>query len=85
MRWMTQYVSNGSLSFQSNFPWIIYLAYLHIMADVTQSKWKSRDNASLALLFDFIENKHDQQKSVENICAHLLSLLDTLFESNVSL
>ena len=46
---------------------------------------KEVDNASLSLFFDFIENKDDQQKSVENICAHLLSLLDTLFESNVSL
>ena len=47
--------------------------------------WKGMDSASWASLFSFIGDEHDWPKSVVNICAHLLPLLDTLAANNVSL
>ena len=74
-----------SLSHLLNSPWIIFLALSHITAEGTPTCWKRKDNSSSAWLFRFFGNKHDQSKSVANICAKLWPLLDSVFTNNVSL
>ena len=73
------------LSFLLNSSWIISLVLSHITAGSAPSYWKRRSNASWASLFSFVGNEHDQPKSVANIYAHLLPLLDNIVTNNISL
>ena len=70
------------LSFLLNSPRMISLALSQIIASSTPFHWKRRNNVSLASLFSFFGNKQDQPKFVAKICAHPLSLLDTVAANN---
>ena len=61
------------------------LALSHGMGGGIPSCWKINDSASCASLFNFIKIKHDHIKTVSNIYAHLIPLLDFVFADNVSL